>query len=1240
MFGINIISTTDMLSHNDYYCLKQEPQSVTDVLLLAVTIVTLFVILLFIVPVGFFFRKLEVNYKRIVRESKLLEALARDFEKVYGSVEQINKEANIPVWDLGIDPREITQPLNKIETEWVKISENVRNEAKLCVDDFEQLKNATEDFRRRVLLIKNCKGIYDLYLNMKRTCEEIDNQLVGEEKVSSRVCKTLEESRNAIRSLPKRSIDKNESGDSRHKFDFIKKLPSDLKGFFDQKQIGGMGEQVGKVLMQVEILNNFVRDLRFLKLESEIEKAWLMGAKDILTEVDKSMVAINRMSEEAAKRRWPWPWPFSWNDELKRSIEDFDSGFSQLLLMKERYGFTFISSKSAHSHSQQQSMDEIDVCLDRIGTQLGVLQTGSKVHAHNSVTLSPEAAAQLLSSLTPLCKQLKNTQLFLKEQRKTEEATHTIDACFQLLRQTASDLENSFNAHRSSPQANSQFQILRFKLAADLLQRTGNAFSIKVMKDLFSVVGLEEDVHELVQTLTANNQNISTISIVGMEGVGKTTLAKKIYGHITIMKVFDVFRFVTLRPEQESDEITLLQSVGNQLLKTEDQAGTDRDYWIRKIQDFLREKPYLLVLDNLSFKESWDKLKSAFQGTTNGSKIMITTRNKAVALQTNGKIHQLLLRSKNESYEFFTQMVPWPSDKEVKRSTKRVVARTGGLPLAILRLRCVLSSKRSVFKKESATKEELLRELELVDQGLNPNPWKENLKINKDELQPQSLLGKCLSLLEYFPRDSEIPARRLVALWAACEQLQNGDEERNQNKADKILKDLIDLNMIQIVQRKRNRNVKTCCFPSTLRELWLKERGKNNIAPSWSLCASSDQKLAYCFDDKDASYSHSIDGLGTNSSSVCPVSLMFFDTREGEKPGKDIGNYLITSIDSGTLGELQVLDLEGVFRPKLPKSIKKLKRLVYLGLRWTDLETLPQSVGKLLHLQTLDLKHTRITELPCSIWKLEELQHLYLDQNSSITSMPKHSAISTEKLETLSGVLVEGKGSALISALEKFRKLQKLGLTLKLTPQQQKELAKQIEKLIHLKSLSLRSINHSGETLDLILGSVSLLNNLNSLYLFGKLNMLCIDEPPMSLTRLSELTLSATGLTEDPMPKLGKLLNLKFLSFFKDSYKEKDMNCDSVSFPKLLVLQLWNLDSLENLKVERGAMKKIGEIEIRDCRNLKVPSGLTHLQTLQELKLTNMPKTYEADVRMVYAEAADQHSGSSIHPPPIKTKKF
>ncbi|KAL5579557.1 hypothetical protein UlMin_011999 [Ulmus minor] len=974
---------------------------------------------------------------------------------------------------------------------------------------------------------------------MERTCEEMDNQLVKEEK---------------------RSIDKNESGDSRHKFDFRKKLPSDLKGFFDQKQIGGMGEQVGKVLMQVEILNNFVRDLRFLKLESEIEKAWLMGAKDILTEVDKSMVAINRMSEEAAKRRWPWP--FSWNDELKRSIEDFDSGFSQLLLMKERYAFTFISSKSAHSHSQQQSMDEIDVCLDRIGTQLGVLQTGSKVHAHNSVTSSPEAAARLLSSLTPLCKQLKNTQLFLKEQRKTEAATHTIDACFQLLRQTASDLENSFNAHRSSPQANSQFQIRRFELAADLLQRTGNAYSIKVMKDLFSVVGLEEDVHELVQTLTANNQNISTISIVGMEGVGKTTLAKKIYGHITIMKIFDVFRFVTLRPEQESDEITLLQSVGNQLLKTEDQAGTDRDYWIRKIQDFLREKPYLLVLDNLSFKESWDKLKSAFRGTTNGSKIMITTRNKAVALQTNGKIHQLLLRSKNESYEFFTQMVPWPSDKEVKRSTKRVVARTGGLPLAILRLRCVLSSKGSVFKKESATKEELLRELELVDQGLNPNPWKENLMINKDELQPQSLLGKYLSLLEYFPRDSEIPAGRLVALWAACEQLQNGDEERNQNKADKILKDLIDLNMIQI---------------------------------------------ASCF--------------------------MFFDTREGEKPGKDIGNYLLTSIDSGTLGELRVLDLEGVFRPKLPESIKKLKRLVYLGLRWTDLETLPQSVGKLLHLQTLDLKHTRITELPCSIWKLEELQHLYLDQNSSITSMPKHSAISTEKLETLSsGVLVEGKGSALISALEKFRKLQKLGLTLKLTPQQQKELAKQIEKLIHLKSLSLRSINHSGETLDLILESVSLLNNLNSLYLFGKLNMLCIDEPPMSLTRLSELTLSAAGLTEDPMPKLGKLLNLKFLSFFKDSYKEKDMNCDSVSFPKLLVLQLWNLDSLENLKVERGAMKKIGEIEIRNCRNLKVPSGLTHLQTLQELKLTNMPETYEADVRMVYAEAADQHSGSSIHP--------
>ncbi|MCI73746.1 disease resistance protein, partial [Trifolium medium] len=57
------------------------------------------------------------------------------------------------------------------------------------------------------------------------------------------------------------------------------------------------------------------------------------------------------------------------------------------------------------------------------------------------------------------------------------------------------------------------------------------------------------------------------------------------------------------------------------------------------------------------------------------------------------------------------------------------------------------------------------------------------------------------------------------------------------------------------------------------------------------------------------------------------------------------------------------LDLERVYKPKLPNCIARLSRLRYLGLRWTYLESLPSSISKLLKLQTLDLKHTYSTYL-------------------------------------------------------------------------------------------------------------------------------------------------------------------------------------------------------------------------------------------------------------------------------------
>ena len=96
--------------------------------------------------------------------------------------------------------------------------------------------------------------------------------------------------------------------------------------------------------------------------------------------------------------------------------------------------------------------------------------------------------------------------------------------------------------------------------------------------------------------------------------------------------------------------------------------------WIEKLHHFLRKEKNLLVLDNISSKEVWDTIiNEAFPARTNGSKIMVTTRHKSVASHADQSStqHLLRLRTKEESWKLFTQMVPEippESEKSLKQN--------------------------------------------------------------------------------------------------------------------------------------------------------------------------------------------------------------------------------------------------------------------------------------------------------------------------------------------------------------------------------------------------------------------------------------------------------------------------------------------------------------------------------------------------------------------------------------------
>ena len=270
-------------------------------------------------------------------------------------------------------------------------------------------------------------------------------------------------------------------------------------------------------------------------------------------------------------------------------------------------------------------------------------------------------------------------------------------------------------------------------------------------------------------------------------------------------------------------------------------------------------------------------------------------------------------------------------------------------------------------------------------------------------------------------------------------------------------------------------------------------------------------------------------------------------------------------------------------------EVGKLTLLRYLGLRWTSLEILPSSISKLLNLLTLDLKYTNIITLPSEIWKLQQLRDLYLSERdwSKFTHQP--SAGSLTDLQTLWGLFIDEK-TPVKDGLDRLLNLRKLALKFRLTPSQQEAMVSQLEavanwvlKLNHLQSLRLTSNDEENQPWDLDLKPLSNHVKLSTVYWLGRLkNPSVIFEFPNSLT---VLTLSWSGLAEDPMQKLDKLPNRRVLRLLNIG---KHMLCSSGGFPQLRVLKLWVLEQLEEWNVEEGELGALRDLEIRSCLLLRM----------------------------------------------------
>ncbi|RWW59001.1 hypothetical protein BHE74_00034091, partial [Ensete ventricosum] len=148
------------------------------------------------------------------------------------------------------------------------------------------------------------------------------------------------------------------------------------------------------------------------------------------------------------------------------------------------------------------------------------------------------------------------------------------------------------------------------------------------------VLGREHEINSLVRLLLkpdvasrSNNERFSVVSILGIGGVGKTTVAQCVYNDSQIDDHFDVKLWVHVSEKFDVRRLTreMLESV----CRDSRHHLTNLD----TLQGILKDKQFLIVLDDVwnEVRSRWETLRKPFQFGKQGSRVLVTSRIPMVA---------------------------------------------------------------------------------------------------------------------------------------------------------------------------------------------------------------------------------------------------------------------------------------------------------------------------------------------------------------------------------------------------------------------------------------------------------------------------------------------------------------------------------------------------------------------------------------------------------------------------------
>uniref|UniRef100_A0A0E0HYD3 AAA+ ATPase domain-containing protein n=1 Tax=Oryza nivara TaxID=4536 RepID=A0A0E0HYD3_ORYNI len=675
------------------------------------------------------------------------------------------------------------------------------------------------------------------------------------------------------------------------------------------------------------------------------------------------------------------------------------------------------------------------------------------------------------------------------------------------------------------------------------------------------LVGLDGPKNVLVKTLMKDDgklrQHQDIISIVGFGGLGKTTIANALLHELKVKFDCHFFALVSNKPDIRN----ILKSILHQLDNKADIFEGLADFQlINKIREFLQNKRFLCVIDDIWEESAWDVIKLALPDGDHGSKIITTTRKMAVAKCVGGAIFELKPLSYDDSYKLLSKRVFDTEDGfplELSEVTRSILKKCGGLPLAIITIASLLASKPMQIQEWEKVNNSIGLGL---GNNLDVDNMRKILSLSYYDLPPH--LKTCLLYLSKYPEDTIIRKDILIWSWIAEGFITNEGEQHGkslQEIGEAYFNELLNKSLIQAVDIgsicDRDGQVHACQVHDMVLELTnmlSAEEGFVTLMPS---------------DDKE-------EGI------LVPAVPKKVRRLSYSYRFRNSTNVYATAHARGSLSQVRSFTAIDDVRSLPPLTIFRVLRVLILGncLRLEDKHL--KDFGKLYNLRFLRLGNIR--KLPKCIGNLQFLQTLDIRDASSVIQLPP-SFVRLRQLVRMIAHRVRLPYDLTLENMKSLQELQCVGLT--------ENLMQGLCDLTGLRILNL--LLSSDDDCDIFreafINSLQKHNGLQQLTLKtpGRFSLDFMQGAPCCLQRFVSNGLFYRGF---PQWVNSSLSCLTILSIKLDNYMKQEYLVTLAELPSLRFLRINAFDAVE--------MK---DVKVEDKkRRLIIYSGACAFRCLQE----------------------------------------